>query len=101
MVAPLWEQLQEYQDRRLTLEENFVAVIAQDRVIDEYLKKQIKNQTLGCNKEVGNKLNTTLFNLINIIYKTVMPSYLEKLQIPQKINKLMFKSFSYFLIEFW
>ena len=30
----------------LTFEENIVAVITQDRVIDEYLKRQIKNQTL-------------------------------------------------------
>ena len=32
--------------RSLTLEENTVAVITQDRVIDNNLKKQIKNQTL-------------------------------------------------------
>ena len=30
----------------LTLGENIVAVITQDRVIDDNLKKQIKNQTL-------------------------------------------------------
>ena len=30
----------------LTLEENIVAVITQDNVIDDNLKKQIKNQTL-------------------------------------------------------
>ena len=30
----------------LTLEENIVAVITQNRVIDENLKKPIKNQTL-------------------------------------------------------
>ena len=30
----------------LTLEENIVAVITQDRMIDDNLKKQIKNQTL-------------------------------------------------------
>ena len=30
----------------LTLEENIVAVITQNRVIDENLKRQIKNQTL-------------------------------------------------------
>ena len=30
----------------LTLEENIVAVITQDRVIDNNLKRQIKNQTL-------------------------------------------------------
>ena len=30
----------------LTLEESIVAVITQDRVIDNNLKKQIKNQTL-------------------------------------------------------
>ena len=45
MVAPLREQLQEYH-RSLTLEENIVAVITQDRVIDDNLKRQIKNQTL-------------------------------------------------------
>ena len=32
--------------RSLTLEENIVAVITQDRVIDDNLKKKIKNQTL-------------------------------------------------------
>ena len=32
--------------RSLTLEENTVAVITQDRLIDNNLKKQIKNQTL-------------------------------------------------------
>ena len=30
----------------LTLEENIVAVITKDRVIDDNLKRQIKNQTL-------------------------------------------------------
>ena len=30
----------------LTLEENIVAVITQDRVIDDNLKKQVKNWTL-------------------------------------------------------
>ena len=30
----------------LTLKENIVAVITQDRVIDDNLKKQIENQTL-------------------------------------------------------
>ena len=32
--------------RSLTLEENIVAVITQDSVIDDNSKKQIKNQTL-------------------------------------------------------
>ena len=32
--------------RCLTLKENIVAVITQDRVIDDNLKRQIKNQTL-------------------------------------------------------
>ena len=32
--------------RSLTLKENIAAVIAQDKVIDENLKKQIKNTTL-------------------------------------------------------
>ena len=31
--------------RILTLEENIIAVIAQHRVIDGFLKRQIKNQT--------------------------------------------------------
>ena len=30
----------------LTLEQNIVAVITQDRVVDDNLKQQIKNQTL-------------------------------------------------------
>ena len=46
MVAPLPEQLQEYHYRSLTLEENVVAVITQDRMIDDNLERQIKNQTL-------------------------------------------------------
>ena len=46
MVAPLREQLQEYHYRSLTLEENIVTVITQDRVLDYNLNKQIKNQTL-------------------------------------------------------
>ena len=33
--------------RSLTLEENIVAVITQDRVIDDNLKSEIKNQTLS------------------------------------------------------
>ena len=32
--------------RSLTLEENIVAVITQDRVIDDNFKRQTKNQTL-------------------------------------------------------
>ena len=32
--------------RSLTLEENFVAVITQDRVIDDNFKREINNQTL-------------------------------------------------------
>ena len=43
------EQLQEYRYSYrscLTLEENVVAVITQDRVIGDNLKRQIKNQTL-------------------------------------------------------
>ena len=48
MVAPLREQLKEYHytGAWLTLEENIGAVITQDRVTDDNLKKQIKNQTL-------------------------------------------------------
>ena len=49
MVAFLREQLQEYHYyhysyRSLTLKENIVAVITQDKVIDESLKKQIKKK---------------------------------------------------------
>ena len=51
----------------------------------------------------GNKLNTTLFDLIDIIYKTVKPSNLEKLQIIKNINKLIFqvafKFFDWILIK--
>ena len=32
--------------RSLTLEENIIAIITQDRVIDDKLKRQIKNRTL-------------------------------------------------------
>ena len=44
----------------------------------------------GCKEERANKLNTTLFDFIDI-YKTVKPSHLEKLQIIQNVNKLMFQ----------
>ena len=50
MVAPLREQLQEYHYRSLTLEENIVAVLTQDRVLDGNLKRKIKNQTLCTNR---------------------------------------------------
>ena len=46
MVAPLREQVQVYHYRSITLEGNIVAVITQVRVIDDNLKRQIKNQTL-------------------------------------------------------
>ena len=49
MMAPLREQLQEYHyytGASLTLEENIVGVITQERVIDDSLKMQIKNRTL-------------------------------------------------------
>ena len=42
----------------------------------------------GCKEEV---INLILHYLINIIYKTVKPSHLEKLQIIQNVNKLMFQ----------
>ena len=42
MVPPLREQLQEY---NLILEEKHCCSITQDRVIDENLKRQIKNRT--------------------------------------------------------
>ena len=48
-MAPLREQLQEYHyytGASLALEENIVAVITQERVIDDNLKMQIKNRTL-------------------------------------------------------
>ena len=38
--------LHEYHYRSLTLEEIIVAVITQDRVMDDNLKSQIKNKTL-------------------------------------------------------
>ena len=46
MVAPLREHPQEYHYWSLTLEGNIVAVITQDRVIDDNLKRQIKNKNL-------------------------------------------------------
>ena len=46
MVAPLREHFQEYHYTAVTLEENIVAVITQGRVIDDNLKRQIKNETL-------------------------------------------------------
>ena len=42
--ARLTPEVSLYQSK--TLEENIVAVITQDRVIDDNLKKQLKNQTL-------------------------------------------------------
>ena len=45
VVAPRREQLQEYYYRSLTREENIVAVITQDRVIDGNLKSQVKGNT--------------------------------------------------------
>ena len=42
----------------------------------------------GCKKEA---INLIPHYLINIIHKTVKPSHLEKLQIIQNINKLMFQ----------
>ena len=57
MVALLREQLQELSlHRSFTLEEKIVTVIAQDRVINENLKRQIKNRTL---------ITCRLFLLIN------------------------------------
>ena len=58
MVASLRERLQEYHYyhyscRSLTLEENIVAVITQDKVIDDiYLKRQIKNRTLCTSRQL-------------------------------------------------
>ena len=48
MVASLREQLQEYHCsyRSLTLEENIVAVVIQDKAIDDNFKRQTKNRTL-------------------------------------------------------
>ena len=47
MVAPLREQLQKYHYTEASQRrKNIVAIITQDRVIDENLKRQIKNRTL-------------------------------------------------------
>ena len=51
----------------------------------------------GCKVEA---INLIPHYMIDIIYKTVKPSHLEKSQITQNINNLMFESSSYFLIEF-
>ena len=49
MVAPLREKLQKNNySGVLTLEKNIIAVITQDRVIDDNLERKIKNRTL-CN----------------------------------------------------
>ena len=45
MVAPLQEHLHEYHDIGLTLKKNIIVVITRYRVIDENLKRQIKNRT--------------------------------------------------------
>ena len=42
----------------------------------------------GCKEEA---INLIQHYLIDIIYKTVKPSHLEKLQIIQNVNKLMFR----------
>ena len=48
MVAPLRGQLQGVSlYRSLTLEENIIVVITQDRVTDGNLKRSIKNKTFG------------------------------------------------------
>ena len=49
-------------------------------------------------KKVANKLNTTLFDLIDI-YKAVKPSHLEKSQIIQNVNKLI-ETFSQHMLEY-
>ena len=47
MIASLREQLHKYHYTGVfTLEKNIIAIITQDRVIDDNLKRQIKNQTL-------------------------------------------------------
>ena len=38
--------------------------------------------------------------MIDVIYKTVKPSHLEKLQIIQNINNLLFQVNSYFVTKF-
>ena len=43
MIAPFREQLEEGASNEM---KNIVAVITQDRVIDDKLKRQIKNQTV-------------------------------------------------------
>ena len=45
-------------------------------------------------------INLIAHYLIDIIPKTVKPSNLEKLQVIQNTNKLMFQAFSYFLVKF-
>ena len=47
----------------------------------------------GCK---GETMNLILHYLIDIIYKTVKPSHLKKLQIVQNINELMFQAISIF-----
>ena len=47
--------------RSLTLEENIVAVITQDRVIDGNLKKEIKNQTLCTCRLFPANLNFSIY----------------------------------------
>ena len=47
MVAPLREQLHKYHHTgALTLKKNIIAVITQDRVIDDNLEREIKNRTM-------------------------------------------------------
>ena len=45
----------------------------------------------GCKGEVINLIPHYVFDLIDIIYKTVKASHLEKLQIIPNINKLKFQ----------
>ena len=45
----------------ITLEENIIAVITQDRVIDDNLKRQIKNQTLCTCKLYIPNLNFSIY----------------------------------------
>ena len=66
MVAPLREQPGVSLYRCLTFEENIVAVITPDRVIDDNLKRQIINQTF-CNCRLF--LLALIFQYISNLFK--------------------------------
>ena len=80
MVAPLQEQLQELNTGGKTKPPFIKIAIFSDVIL-------VSNYH-GCKEEV---INLIPHYLIDIIHKTVKPSHLEKLQIIQNINKLMFQ----------